>query len=184
MSSRTLGVCLWTSSILLGAACIVTDPPGDLPRLPDTRPTIVRASVVPSASAVLGTWPPLFIVPVELSNPRADFEYHPFIDFNPQTGAGLQDIGVSRFEAANTTGRIRRVQIALPPPSDLERCHTIEVIVAIRFAPNAHTPAEPGGDTVSWFYSPTGDLAGCPFATDIDAGPRDGGSEASDGGPQ
>jgi len=181
---RTLAVSFAAALILVTAACIVTDPPNDLPRLPETRPTIVRGSVVPSASSVIGTWPDLFIVPVELSNPRADFVYAAFIDFSPLPPISAQSLESSRYEAANTTGRIRRVQIVLAPPADLDRCHTIEVVVALGFTQNVHTPAEPGGDTVSWFYSPTGDLSGCPVLNpNLDAGQRDGG-DAGDGGIQ
>ena len=64
------------------------------------------------------------------------------------------------------------------------------VVVALGFlgsdqVPEAHTPNSRGGDSVAWFYSPAGDLAGCPVH---DAGPfADGGfpaADAADGGAE
>ena len=59
----------------------------------------------------------------------------------------------------------------------------IEVVVALRFAGQdgigAHAPLEPGGDIVTWFYSPSGDLAGCPV---LDAGIEPIAPDAGDGG--
>ncbi len=173
-----------------GGACVLIEPPGDLPRLPTTRPTIVRGSVVPSASSVLGTWPDEkdgFIVPVELADPKLPFEYAAFVDYNAFTGEGLQiEPTRSDFERSNTTGRIRTLNVVLPPPSELDRCHVVEVVVALRLESNtspqtSHTPAEPSGDIVTWFYNPSGDLRGCPT---VDAGirPLDAGSEAGEGG--
>ena len=40
-------------------------------------------------------------------------------------------------------------------------------------------PLEPGGDIVTWFYSPSGDLAGCPV---LDAGIEPIAPDAGDGG--
>jgi hypothetical protein len=54
----------------------------------------------------------------------------------------------------------------------LDRCHVVEIVVALRLnsvkdPKNAHTPDDPGGDSVTWFFSPSGDFAGCPV---LDAG--------------
>ena len=151
-------------------ACVVADPPTPLPTLPEMRPTIIRASVVPSTTSVLGRWPRQFIVPVELSDPLAEISWATFVDYNPVTGEGLIQNDVSRYEPSSTKGRIRTLELPIAMPS-LDRCHVVEVVVALRLntsdTRNAHTPEPPGGDSVSWFFSPSGDLSGCPV---LDAG--------------
>lgn len=173
-------------------ACVLVEPSGDLPRIPATRPTIVRGSVVPSASSVLATFPAEVIVPVELSDPTQPFEYAAFIDYNSATGEGLVVPPTkSIFEPRNTTLRTRLLSVALTAPADLQRCHVIEVVVALRLesdksAQTSHTPTEPGGDIVTWFYNPNGDLGGCPaLDAGIDSG-RDAGADgdAAEGGVQ
>lgn len=162
----------WTWSlpfVFAGAvtACIIAEPPSDPPRFPLTRPTIVRGSVVPPASNIIGRWPDKFIVPVELSDPNVTFEYAVWIDFNAATGEGLVDFQRSAFVEANTIDRVRRLEIALAEPSD-DRCHVVEVLVSLRFGPEgAHAFTDPGGDIVSWIFNPSGDTSGCPL---LDAG--------------
>lgn len=171
---------------LLVEACVIADPPTDFPELPAMRPTIVRASVVPTPSRVIGRWPDRFIVPVELADPRATIWWSAFVDYNPDTGVGLDGQPTqSDYESTSTLGRIRilEIPISTPTPPALDRCHVIEVVVALNLntsdPKNAHTPLEPGGDIVTWFFNPSGDLAGCPT---LDAGlpeppPSDGGAE-------
>lgn len=172
--------------VVLAAAtsCIIAEPPSDPPRLPVSRPTIVRGSVVPPPSNILGRFPDKFIVPVELFDPTVTFEWALWIDFNAATGEGLEFLGTSEFEAANSTGRVRTLEIPVRAPAD-DRCHVIEVVVALRFGPGvtgAHAPLDPGGDIVSWFYNPTGDPSGCPMLdAGIDASGIDAGNDA-DGG--
>lgn len=164
-------------------ACILASDGGDLPRLPDSRPTIVHASLVPATDAVLTTFPKSFLVPVELADPTATFFYAAFIDYNPLTGEGLvesprQSAFVPENQLPGRSGRIRTVEVAIPSPSDLASCYKIEIVVALRLnardGKNAHTPEEPGGDIATWFYNPNGDLGGCPA--------RDAGIDASFGG--
>ena len=169
-------------------ACIIAEPPDDPPRLPPTRPTIVRASVVPPPSAVLGRWPSFgtFIVPVELYDPTVSFQWSAFVDYNPATGEGLSSSGTSDFEPSSNEGRVRTLYVTIPTPSP-DRCHVVEIVVALRFpgdltAALLHSPAEPGGDIVSWFYNPAGDLSGCPtLDAGIDASPA---PDDDDGGPR
>lgn len=177
-----------TAVLVVEDACVIAEPPGELPRIPESRPTILHASVVPTTSAVLTRFPAVFIVPVELSDPTVDFSYAAFIDYNPLTGDGLVvPPDRSRFEASNAGGgRTRILTILIPEPAELDRCHVIEVIVALRLGENdpknAHTPLPPGGDIATWFYNPNGDLGGCPS---LDAGidaPSDG--DAAESGPQ
>ncbi len=152
----------------LAPACVVADPPTPLPQIPDGRPKIIHSSVVPSTSSVLGTWPSTFIVPVELSNPRADVAWASFVDYNPATGEGYITNNLSKWQP--TGSAIRMLEIPIEMPS-LDRCHVVEIVVALRLntsnTQTAHTPEPPGGDIVTWFYSPSGDLSGCPV---LDAG--------------
>jgi hypothetical protein len=166
-------------------ACILAQPSGELPHLPETRPTILHASTVPSETSVVTRWPQTFIVPVELTDPTVRVVYAAFLDFDALTGDGLVDINNSDFVQANTVGRTRTLTVAIPEPD--RRCHKVEVVVALRLAgetdgKNSHTPAEPGGDISTWFYNPSGDLDGCPaLDAGIDASPD---ADASEGGTQ
>jgi hypothetical protein len=182
-----VGSLLVSLAAALVVSCVIAEPPSDLPRLPETRPTILRGQVVPSAGSVLGRWPQKFTVPVELIDPKVTFLYSAFIDYNPATGEGL-DPGFpasSEFEQGTQDGRVRTLEIPISTPA-LDQCHTVEIIVALRLNTtdprNAHTPLPPGGDSVTWFFSPSGDLSGCPV---LDAGiaPPVGDAEV-EGGPQ
>lgn len=171
--ARAAGVLVLAACALaVQDACIIAEPSGELPRIPASRPTILHASVVPSTSAVLTYFPSVFIVPVELADPTVTFSYAAFIDYNPNTGEGLVVTPTaSPYEPDNTRIRTRMLSVGIPAPLDLDRCHVIEIIVALTLDPRtnktAHTPAEPGGDEVRWFYNPNGGLAGCPA---LDAG--------------
>lgn len=182
---RPLAFAFFAAVTAAVTSCIIAEPPTDPPRLPLARPTIVRGSVVPPASSVLGRFPSTFIVPVELFDPTATFEYAAWIDFNPATGEGLEFFSTSEFQQANTAGRVRTLEIPLRAPPD-DRCHVIEVVVALRLAgqsgTGAHAALDPGGDIVTWFYNPSGDLAGCPMLdAGIDAAVPDAGADTGDG---
>jgi hypothetical protein len=162
-------------------ACVIADPPSDLPRLGEMRPTIVRESVVPSMSSVLGRWPTTFVVPVELSDPQAEIAWASFIDYNPATGAGVQQFDVAK-PGSSTNGRIHTLEIPIQQPAD-NGCHVVEIVVGLRLnALNVHTPEPPGGDTATWLFNLSGDLSGCPIRDagivpiiDADAGADAGG---------
>ncbi len=158
------------------SACVLAEPVSDLPKPAQQRPTIVRESAVPSPNAVLGTFPDKFIVPVELADPTVTFQWAAFVDFSPDNPSSLQNVQDSVFEAATLSGRTRVLEIAIPTPTASDRCHVIEVVVALQLesttsATQAHTPriGGPGGDSITWFYSSGGDLAGCPSLV-VDAG--------------
>jgi hypothetical protein len=190
-----VGVC--AATMLVQDACILAQPSGELPRIPESRPNVVRASVVPTTTAVLTRWPGTFLVPVELADPNVEFVYAAFVDYNPLTGDGLTEVPRQCvFVASNyssiTIGRTRTLSILIPEPSDPDRSHTIEVVVALHLASDAdltgdpklrHTPLAPGGDIVTWFFNPNGDLGGCPT---LDAGIVDAGADAdaTEGGVQ
>lgn len=184
---------LAAASIVASTACLIAEPPTDPPRLPQARPTIVRGSVVPSASGVLGRFPSKFLVPVELYDSNVTFEWSAWVDFNPVTGEGLDSTGVSEPQPSDPAGRVRTLEIQMREPSN-DRCHVIEVVVGLRLlgqqGAGAHAADSPGGDVVTWFYNPSGDPSTCPI---IDAGlgppEADGGADgaarpdASEAGP-
>ncbi|MDB4946450.1 MAG: hypothetical protein JWP97_5984 [Labilithrix sp.] len=166
------------SALLLAVsqACVIAQPSGDIPRLPATRPIILEATLVPSASAILREFPTLLSLQVELADPSVSVASATFIDYNPLTGEGLVEAPTSWPFNGNDPGeRTRRLNISIPPPADLSRCHTIEVVVALtlnaRDGKSAHTPEEPpGGDIAVWFYNPNGDSV-CPSLDGgVDAG--------------
>jgi len=174
--------------LVVAQGCILAQPSGELPTIPETRPTILHASTVPSETSVVTRWPQTFIVPVELVDPTVRIAYAAFVDYDELTGDGIQGTPEhSDFEAANTVGRTRTLTVAIPEP-DPGRCHKVEVVVALRLSSeddskHSHTPAEPGGDIATWFYNPTGDLGGCPaLDAGIDAALDAG--DASEGGTQ
>lgn len=166
-------------------ACVLAEPATDLPALPDLRPTIVRASVVPTASAVLLTWPQRFIVPVEIIDARVTLIVATFVDYNSQSAVGLDSVTTDEYGRSAQSGNIRTIEVEINRPSD-DRCHLVEIIVARNLntatVQNAHTPLDPGGDIVSWFYNPSGNLDGCPS---VDAGisPVDAGDDGGDAAP-
>lgn len=183
MMRRRLGILAAISAVSgVVGACVLAEPATDLPALPDLRPTIVRASVVPTASAVLLTWPSRFIVPVQIVDPRVTISYAAFVDYNSHGALGFAGSGTSEFGQSIQDGNIRMLEIQIARPSD-DRCHLVEIIVARNLlysnAQQAHTPLDPGGDIVSWFYNPSGDLAGCPS---VDAGISPATDAGSDGG--
>lgn len=194
-----VAVCVTT--LLVQDACILAQPSGELPRIPESRPIIIRASAVPPTSAVLTRWPvdSTFLVPVELADPNVEFKYVAFIDYNPLTGDGLvEDPRPSVYEvsnnSSNSVGRTRTLTILIPERlAAPDRCHTIEVIVALHFASDGdltgdpklrHTPLAPGGDIATWFYNPNGGLDGCPqLDAGVDAG-IDADADAPEGSAQ
>lgn len=176
---------------LVVVGCVIAEPPAEIPKLPEYRPSIVKGDVVPPAGKVLTEFPSKFVVPVELVDPTVRFAWRAYIDYDfaerQDETLGLVASGTSNPDAARS--RIRFLEIAIAPPSDLKRCHVVQVIVANRFrgaieGRPAHTPEAPGGDTIEWFYNPSGDLAGCPTQDPVivpipDAGKLDAADGAS-----
>jgi hypothetical protein len=176
VSRRTRAVL--AGATLLLASCILTSPV-DVPALPLYPPTIVRGLVVPPAERPLATFPRTFVVPVRLLDPTARFQWRLFYDFESiRLSTGLQAYGTVEPDGSN----VRELRIEVTPPEDVTRCHFVEVRVAYAFGGTDGNKAlePPGGDTVSWVYSPGGDLRGCPA---FDAGAPLPAPEAStDGG--
>ncbi len=169
-------------------ACVLVEDTSDLPKLPQRRPTIVHGSVVPSTARVLTTFPVDLVIPVEVSDPTQPIQYSVFVDYNSVTGEG----NVGQPVTLATGNRTTVIAFRLDPPVDFKQCHTVEVVVALRFESDktpqtSHTPAPPGGDVVTWFYNPNGDF-GCPsldagIDTGVDAGAdADATAEGGEGG--
>jgi hypothetical protein len=157
-------------------ACLIAEPSSDIPRPAPQRPHIIRTSVAPSAGAVLATFPTTVTVPVELSDPTLTFQYTAFVDYDSATDTGWlgpsPTCPSSTFAQASVSGTARILTIDTEQKPDLTQCHVIEVLVALqldcgRDANGAHSPPEPGGDSVTWFYSPSGDFSAC---ASLDAG--------------
>lgn len=192
-SLGAVGAC----SCALLVACVIADPPTDPPLFPRFRPTIVRDSCVPNANQILASFPDKFVIPVELVDPSTSFEWRLYYDYDPESGNGLVTSGTSRYDPERDSRTIRLIETVQRPPVDLKVCHTIEVVVAVRFQLGAdfpgtlkHAPDESGGDSVTWFYAPDGDTRSCgvvaPDASTADAssdaGTSPGPADASDGG--
>ena len=180
-------LCACAAVIFGQDACVLAEPSGALRTLPDFRPTIVHSSLVPPTSAVITSFPSAFIVEVELVDPTVDVAYATFIDYNPFTGEGLVESPGSSSHEPNASGRTRLITIAINEPLELDRCHVIEIVVALRLAgvddpKHVHTPDAPGGDIATWFYNPNGDLKGCPSLDGGVDAPSDG--DSGEGGVQ
>lgn len=174
------------------SSCVIADPTIDLPSLPQRRPLIVRDQVVPSSSAVLGYFPSEFSLAVEIDrsdDPLAQIEARLFFDYDAlsQDRASAAFVGKRIVTIGKTSAGVRAVTLGtefLPSSPNANECHVIEAIVAFSFAGNppdgllAHTPGPGGGDSVVWFYSPSGDLSGCPH---VDGGLDGATPDASDG---
>ncbi len=165
----------------LAAACIIADPSTDFPLPPDRRPTIIRDHAVPPTSRVLGDLPPnfTFLIDVE-ADPTKTVYWHLFVDYDDfhQNGPPAGLVGRDKSDpqiGADAGVRQIALQPDIPFAPDPGRCHVIEALVALSFqfdvGAQAHAFKPPGGDSIVWFYSPTGDLSGCPvFDAGIDGG--------------
>jgi hypothetical protein len=181
MRRHALCAALLSATVALGtvgAACIIADPPIDLPRPSPRRPTILRDQAVPPTTSVLGFFPDQFVVPVE-ADPSATLEWHLFIDYDPLRPPDLPD---GEDQVAPSDGARRDVVATVNNRSvKVGSCHVIEVLVAACEGPDpqrgcgfeavgqsgGHSFNAIGGDSIVWFYDPTGDPSGCPT---LDAG--------------
>lgn len=181
---RRLIAGLFTAAGIIGA-CVIAEPPADLPTAPSARPIILRDSTFPPSTGIFTGWPSFFIVPVQLSDPRVSFIATCFVDYNPANGDGFV-LKVESTPGLDGTN-IRKLELPIDKPT-AEGCHVVEVVVAkeldgLTNGRSLHTPRTPAtdGDSVSWIYSSTGDPSGCPV-TDAGLTPIDAGADAGDGG--
>jgi len=143
----------FVASALLGlgglGACILADPPAELPTISIVPPEILQDSVLPS-SPLLTTLPGQFMVPV-VFDPREETKL-------------VWDLFVDQVEVFNQKqapiGADGGVMIPIDDPSDVfaegDECHTFVVLVFYSDAIGS------GSDSATWFYSPTGTFDGCP----------------------
>lgn len=162
-ASRSLAV---LSAVLVAssaAACLVTDPPGDLPAVPLRAPRILSASVAPPLLDPIQSLEPSssLIIPIEV-DPDERLEVRWFVDFdatlNPQPA---EVILVEAPTGAEST--VRTVTIAIGG-IDPTRCHSILVLAAYGFAGNSPYTPRPAElyDQAVWFYRPGGNTVACP----------------------
>lgn len=160
------------------AACLLADPGPTLPRPQDYPPFIETANVQPGEGVIVTTLPLNFSVPIIQVDTTKTYQWEVFIDYDPIMGSV-----VARSGSGTSDDKAIPFQLV---PGDVtgEGCHTIQFIVAYGFGTEGtglHTPVAPGGNSVTWFYSPGGDLAGCPaFSGEVDAAFPDAGSDAGE----
>lgn len=168
---------LRTTALLAGAAtaaslavaCLVADAPPDPPTPAPFPPVIATASVYPPVEQILTEFPTEFIVPVQLVNPAASFQYSVFIDYDPSNPTEPLLAATKTAGLDGVDGGFYDVEFSIDDPNVTSEagattCHLIEFIVALSFTePDFHTPNPPGGTMVYWWYNPSGDLSGCPL---------------------
>jgi hypothetical protein len=147
-------------------ACI-TEPPPDLPPVPAVGPTIVHDAVVPPTDVILTELPMEFIVPVQLDEANASYQWDVFVDYDPVSDSNTSPQIFSAQNQSAADGGVNLVEFSLqagPVVLDPSECHVIEFLVAHQFNETSlHTWDSLGGDIVTWFYNPGGGPAGCPI---------------------
>jgi hypothetical protein len=164
------------------AACLLADPPAGIPARPVQRPEIDRTAVVPAVTQVLETWPSQFYLPVDAFDPAVRIAYQAFIDYSVLHGQATSEGFLDSDPSLDAS--FRSFTVILEQPTDLTACHTIEIMVARSFV-DTHRPDSYGGDSVVWFYAPSGSLDSCPVfdaGVDAEAGSADALAETSEGG--
>ncbi len=136
------------------AACILADPPAELPVTPSQAPQIQSMSVVP-ALPIIYAWPTEFDIPVLVSG-GATVEWRIFADFTNLLDEGEQAGG-------NDDAGVRLIQSSASPPvpDGASQCHLIEFLVAFHFTGQDNRTPDLGS-SVAWLYDPSGAFDGCP----------------------
>ncbi len=157
-----VGTCAGGGAMLF--ACIVADPPAELPPPPELPPAILTDSVRPPTDVILPEWPTQFLVPVQVSDTSLTFYWELFVDFtesqNPVApiASGTEEPDPSAYDAG-----VRVIQVDYPPAPSASSCHKVELLVALSFnGADPHTPGPAGASVITWFYNPSTDLRGCP----------------------
>jgi hypothetical protein len=166
---RTYGVMVVlgiTAVLVCAGACILADPPAEVPVPPIQHPEIERELVVPPVTEILRTWPIEFDVPINAFDGVSSIQWEAFLDYD--VSQTPENSGTLDPDPAKEAG-LRLLTARLPAPVRVDDCHTLEILVARSFV-QPHVPDAYGADSVTWLYSPTGSLDGCAF---YDAGPGD-----------
>jgi hypothetical protein len=162
---------------LAGAvSCVIADTPPELPEHPKHPPRIVDSSAVPSPARVLTKINDTYVLPVDIPDPDTTFDLHVFVDGDYLPGSSF----TVEPDPSTTQGGLRLVTFVIDGV-DAARCHVVEAVVALEFEANSVRTPVNGGDSLVWYYSPTGDLGGCLVAPDggwpVDGSFPDGTSE-------
>jgi hypothetical protein len=161
-------------------ACVIVEEPGEILQPILRPPSIEHAQVDPPAVRILQTWPAQFVVPIDVPPGSPDVAWRAFVDYDPVVGGDGYVGNTLVRDRSNVDAGTLLLTVRLQDPPEIDRCHTVEIVVAYLFV-TTHAPDSRGGDTVSWFYAPSGSIADCPI---YDAGPvPDAGTDgASDAG--
>jgi hypothetical protein len=143
------------------AGCVLLDPPDTLPMVSDQPPSIVNTSVNPPAG-VLAIWPDTFYVPVNVYDPAQSLYWVAYIDNAITQHPGEQTPEVPAVDG----GVLRKITVRSLSQPIGPGCHTVEIVVASGFG-GSFLPAAPGGDSVQWLYTGSGNPGDC---TPYDAG--------------
>jgi hypothetical protein len=141
-------------------ACVLADPPADLPLSPIQAPQIVRGEVQPPLS-LLDTFPNQIYAPVTVDPRETDLAWQWLID-------GTLALGLQQTVKIQSSTSVAILFDPVPPDLSPEECHTFELDV---FYSGSSLP----GDDFIWLYSPTRSFADCPV---YDAGTPDAGEDA------
>ncbi len=170
------------------SACLLADPGPTLPQPQNLPPFIESLNVQPQPEQVVTIVPsaPLtFTVPIVQVDPTKTYTWRVWVDYDPNASSDFENTGTGTGAEQAASFQIDSAVFSG------EGCHTIQFIVAYAFEsdnhdPSGHTPVSPpGGSGVSWFYSPGGDLAGCPeYSSEVDASFPDSGTDAGEAGTE
>jgi hypothetical protein len=162
------------------AACLIADPGPDLPKPPDLPPSIDHLNVQPPTSLILTSLPINFYAPVTRIDTTVPYFWKVFVDYDNIA----QTLPILSSNGATTDLAVSGSITTLPSGPG---CHVVELIVADGFGDvtGGRAPTVDGGDSVTWFYSPGGNLAGCPLYTgSFDASFPDSGNDGGEGGDE
>jgi hypothetical protein len=161
------------------AACILADPPPDLPKVAPHAPIILNDSVTPPLNRILIQWPQEFVVPVELLDRQSSFQWRVFVNYDSAFHTDVATYGQVDAVANPDLfdGGVTSVPVVLLQP-DPNACNYIEFVVARSFDPqSAHTPDSLGGSSVTWVYDEGGHCPQSPFDGSADGAFPDVGSD-------
>jgi len=160
------------------AACVLVEPPQELPIPLPRRPLILHTSLQPPQDKPLtnATSLPSLVAFVD-AEPSKAINYRVWVDFgSTDSPLALNNTNVPAAPSAAN----RRIEFAVSYAElgDARFCHSIKLVVAYEFFPVSNTPTTEG-DEVTWTYRPGGDTGGC---ISLDGGIPDAGVlDASDG---
>ncbi len=179
---RALLAILAMSGAAAVAACVLVQPPQELPVPAPRRPSIDITSLQPPArfdrpiTDIVNAGS--FVVAVE-AEPVKILKWRAYVDFgdNPEPPVAAGEVAI---DPGQNPRRTFDFLISSNQVGDLRFCHYVTLFVAYDFIDVTGLPAQNDGDQVTWYYRPNGNSGACP-ATDAGvpdaAGPVDGAVE-------